>query len=393
MAESTLWGWTTDGTGDGTLTGYTMSQYIAWMRLLNTPTPATMGVAYGVDNALAVTVAGGARTLTIDTGGAVVYGYIYYNSAAVTKTLTHPTTGTTGWRLVLRASWAAQTVRITLLESADGTAAAPDVTHTDGVTWDISLATGTITTGDVVTATDARTFLSGSWYLAATAAARAKIAAGFFDAATVLDKFAESSLTEANLRWLIGANQVTNAVLLDLVVDGAFADSAATRALFADGIWTATQIANRTRTLFVPATGMYVAGATWMYRDSSVGWEMDDGVISTAYGEFYVPSDYASGMTIVAVLQAGSAGDCYCTHTAYYAAVGEGWNAANTASAASAVAVGNDVLAAIKSLSMASVAAGDYVTCTFQREGNSASDTVTDYVYFKGWLVSYTADM
>lgn len=56
--------------------------------------------------------------------------------------------------------------------------------------------------------------------LSADVAGRAKMAAGYFDAATALDKFAADSLT--------------NAVLLDAVQNGAFVADAATRALFAD---------------------------------------------------------------------------------------------------------------------------------------------------------------
>jgi predicted RecA/RadA family phage recombinase len=56
--------------------------------------------------------------------------------------------------------------------------------------------------------------------LSADAAGRAKMAAGYFDAATALDKF--------------GADSLTNAVLLNAVQNGAFVADAATRALFAD---------------------------------------------------------------------------------------------------------------------------------------------------------------
>jgi len=56
--------------------------------------------------------------------------------------------------------------------------------------------------------------------LSADVAGRAKMAAGYFDAATALDKF--------------GADSLTNAVLLNAVQNGAFAADAATRALFAD---------------------------------------------------------------------------------------------------------------------------------------------------------------
>lgn len=150
--------WTTSGTGDGSAGGYSMAQMIQWMQVLFTRDNTTEGVADGYGNELAVTNPSG-RDLSINTGGALVYGFPYWNTAPVTKTLTHPTTGTTGWRLVLQASWAAQTVRIALLQAADGTAAPPAVTQVATTTWEISLAYGTITTGDVIVVTDARTFI------------------------------------------------------------------------------------------------------------------------------------------------------------------------------------------------------------------------------------------
>jgi hypothetical protein len=158
MAESSFFSWTTDGTGDGTLTGYTQAQWTSLWRMLYLSDTADEGVFNNYLNELAVTNPSG-RDLSINTGGAIVYGFPYINSAAVTKTLTHPVVGTTGWRLVLRADWTAQTVRITLLESADGTATIPAMTQTANTTWDVPLAEGTITTGDVIAITDARVFV------------------------------------------------------------------------------------------------------------------------------------------------------------------------------------------------------------------------------------------
>jgi len=67
--------------------------------------------------------------------------------------------------------------------------------------------------------------------LSADAVGRACFAAGVFDATTALSVF--------------GADSIANAFLLDAVADGAFADSAATRALFADAIWTKAKIASK----------------------------------------------------------------------------------------------------------------------------------------------------
>lgn len=65
-------------------------------------------------------------------------------------------------------------------------------------------------------------------FLGATAVGRALMQTGLFDAATVLDKF--------------GVDSFTNAVLLQLIQNGAFLADANTRALFADDIWTTSKI-------------------------------------------------------------------------------------------------------------------------------------------------------
>ena len=397
MAESSI-GWTTDGTGDGTDSGYTMAQWLSWMQLLFIRDETQHGIAYGYLNALEVTDLG-SRELQIDTGGAMVYGFPYFNSSAVTKTLTHPTTGTTGWRLVLRADWTAQTVRITLLESADGTATIPSVTQTPSVTWDISLATGTITTGDVVAITDVRTYIVPNFRYNAGPRARASFATGFFDAATVLDKFAESSLTTANLQWLIGANQVTNAALLDVVVDGAFAADAGTRALFANEIWTATQIANRTRTFFVPCSICYnvtdSAALTAANFTHQKGWYWDDNKMIYGYGQFSIPQDFAASMTVRPVIVSTGAADIYAYQEADYGVEGEGYAEHADTSAYAAVAV-TGVLKfdyGKPALTLASAAAGDFVYLLFARDAVNAADTLNSWIYFRGWEVSYTADM
>jgi hypothetical protein len=118
---------------------------------------ATEGVIPGVLNQLGVT--GTSSPLAVGTGSAYVYGFFYNNTASVNVAVSTPAGGTTGHRIVLRASWAAQTVRIALKSSADGTSSIPALTQTAGTTWEISLATLTITTGGTITVTDARDYI------------------------------------------------------------------------------------------------------------------------------------------------------------------------------------------------------------------------------------------
>lgn len=157
MAESSLL-WDSIGSGDGPATGYTETQVIEFLRDLFTGDQyASMGVFPGVDSELACSSA--TNQVTVAAGAGMVYGLFYRNTASLPIAVTSPVVGTTGLRVVLRASWAAQTVRATVIKNTDGTSAAPAATQTALTTYDITLATGTITTGGAITLTDARTFI------------------------------------------------------------------------------------------------------------------------------------------------------------------------------------------------------------------------------------------
>lgn len=160
MAESSLF-WQTNGTGDGAAS-YTQSQLFQWLNRTFMVDSTQQGVLAGYANKLAVS--GTASPISVASGAAYVNGIPYENTAAVSVAVPTPSSGTTGYRVVLRANWSAQTVRVTLLASADGTATAPVMTQTNGTLWDISLATLTITTGGVITVTDTRQFVAETLY-------------------------------------------------------------------------------------------------------------------------------------------------------------------------------------------------------------------------------------
>lgn len=156
MAESSRF-WITNNTGDGPSSGYTQQQFYDFMRkTFITDQEASEGVLKGTGNALAVS--GTSSPLTVETGAAMVYGFFYENTAALTLAVTTPSVGTTGGHVILRASWSAQTVRAVAVRNTDGTAAIPSLTQSAGTTWEIRLATFTITTGGVITVTDARSY-------------------------------------------------------------------------------------------------------------------------------------------------------------------------------------------------------------------------------------------
>lgn len=103
-----------------------------------------------------------ANTLRIAAGQAIVWGTWYENDANIDFTIPTPAGSTRIDRIVLRKSWAAQTVRLVRIAGAEG-GSAPAMTQTAGTTWDIPIATVSITTGGTMTITDGRQG-SSMWY-------------------------------------------------------------------------------------------------------------------------------------------------------------------------------------------------------------------------------------
>ena len=151
MTESSLF-WTTGALGDGA-TPYSQDQLTAWLRRSMAHDPAAEGVLAGYANMLAVT--GGSGKVTVATGAALVYGFPYENTGAVDVTIPTPVTSLRRDRIVLRASWSAQTVRITRLAGEEG-GDYPALVQNEDLTWDVPLAQVSMTTGGVITVTDNR---------------------------------------------------------------------------------------------------------------------------------------------------------------------------------------------------------------------------------------------
>lgn len=157
------WPWSTvAGLGDGAaeLNEALSREFLALYFLIQDPT--VEGVSKGVLGELAVT--GTATPLAVAAGSAVCYG-LYINDASVNVSVTTPAIGTTGGRVVLQTNWGGTgggsleaRTRIAVKMSADGNSAIPALTQSFGTTWEISLATFTVTTGGVITLTDDRTF-------------------------------------------------------------------------------------------------------------------------------------------------------------------------------------------------------------------------------------------
>lgn len=147
--------WTTGATGDGA-TAYTQAEVIRWQRQTFCGAD-NEGVCKDYLNELITT--GASSPVATNTGAAYVYGFPVWNTASVDTAIATPAANTRIDRLVLRAGWAAQTIRITRIAGTEGTGNPPALVQTDGTTWDIPLCQVSITTGGVITLTDEREFL------------------------------------------------------------------------------------------------------------------------------------------------------------------------------------------------------------------------------------------
>jgi len=234
MAESSIF-WTTGALGDGT-NPYTMAQITAWLR-------RTFGSGIHIDFANACVPTEAAPNVTIGTGSACIHGYPYENTAAVNVNIPVPAVDTRIDRIVLRAVWATQTVRIFRIAGVEG-GGAPAITQTDGVTWDEYICQASITVGGVITVTDERTFLApfgriltgrlingilsadatgrakmADGFLSADAAGRAKMADGFVNSAKILDgSVVDADLDSDDLTDIKTATSVHSAVLDTIAV-------------------------------------------------------------------------------------------------------------------------------------------------------------------------------
>ncbi len=124
------------------------------------PVIASAGVFVDQLNDLAL---GGlpASPVTIDTGRALVNGIWYESDASVSVAIPTPGANPRVDRIVLRADWVLQTVRITRIAGAEAASPVPPaIVQIDGTTWDLPLHQVNITVGGVITVhSDDREFL------------------------------------------------------------------------------------------------------------------------------------------------------------------------------------------------------------------------------------------
>jgi len=482
MAQQS-WLWNTDGTGDGKIGGYTQADWAIIAAILGACC-GYEGVAPAYRNELAP-AANGANTVRVATGGAVVDGKPYDSSTAVDVNV--PSASGAGNtridRIVLRADWTAQTVRLTRLAGVDAASpSAPAITQTPGSVYDIMVCQVLVNTAGAVTVTDERVWAATNAHgLAPNAVTEPAIQNG----AVTTNKHADDSVTNAKIRnsgalsvigraansagdpadisaasndrllarvsnalqWvqltigmipdalITGAKMVANAITNDKfrqsgacsVVGrsanstGNVADIAAagndtilrrvsnalgfgqlTAGMFPAGVVATAAIANdavtpgkipdRTRTLLV------MADADEGKSRSVWGLPLPDGVDTYGYGAFAVPADFASGMSVRAVIVTGSITGTLPvasgTATYYYGAGGAS-RASHSDSGGASINCSDltsNLIRLSDPIALDDAAVGDIVFCQYMRNGDAGSDTLTQTVYLAGWMVSYTAD-
>lgn len=181
MEKSFLW--STNGSGDGTSTGYTQTDASNIFEI-TAQCFGRNGVAPNYLNSLIPSTIG-VNNARIATGGAMVDGKPYKNDANVDVSITSAVGGgnTRIDRIVLRCSWSAQTVRVTRLAGTDAASpTAPAITQNSGSIYDIKICQAQVDTVGTVTITDERDMaLVDTSEIANDAIDASKIATGAVD--------------------------------------------------------------------------------------------------------------------------------------------------------------------------------------------------------------------
>lgn len=156
----------------------------------------------------------------------------------------------------------------------------------------------------------------------------------------------------------------------------------------------AANLVNRSRTLWVPATECYNATDVAYQNQVGRGWTMIDAKECRTYGTFRCPPDYASTMIVNAIFNPGATGNVRVQLDADYGASGEAYNTHSASQGPDTEAVVNTQIDQMStSISLAAITTADYVLLKFTRDGTDVLDTITNTLYFMGFLVSYIADM
>ncbi len=344
----------TDATGDG-------GPYAAetwdniYEHLFQTDQAASEGVLEGDGGELVCE--GVATPITVGTGAAVVKGKIYINTAVEEVSIPLPTAATRVDRIVLRADFSAQEVRIARLAGVEG-GGAPNLTQVDGTTWEISLAQASVTTGGEITITDERAFCHFG-----TRVSNAMLDADCVDGTKIAD---------------------------DSVDSEHYAHGSIDTIHIADEQVTAAKIANRTRIFAANILPRPNAPS-----QSHYGCELSPGYEEATDYHFIIPNDYVSDLKVRAIVihfQNGTFDIRYLV-SAYCGVMGSA-NYSEHIQDESTLSMAKDTRHPTPwiPVSGAYVAAGNIVFGSFVRFGQRAADTLEAVLYLQAIEVSYTAD-
>lgn len=376
------WPWSTvAGVGDGAAELGEADSRDFLARYFGVQDPTSEGVSKGVLNELAVS--GVATPIQVDTGSGICYG-LYWNDAAVNVAVSTPAIGTTGGRIVLQTNWAGvggapleARTRIALKISADGVGSIPGLTQTPGTTWEISLATFTITTGGVISLTDDRTF---------------RAVTAVVDTAELVDL----AVTEPKLALAVAAQLVTNGDSHDHIGgDGAAIDTnglvnlAVTTAKIENEAVTAGKIANRTRVVSINIKPVgFGSGASQDKQGVAFGSVSAE----SAYAHpFVVPSDYASAGVIKLIGISTSTGGVWFNIDVRFGEIGQAWNTHTVSYGDFGTIASANLNTLLDSIALASLVAGDILTIDIERDPDEGDDDLAADCYLQ-LQFSYTAD-
>lgn len=147
--------WATNGTGDGTGTGYTDVQTQRLFRQLLMSDPTVQGVIAAADNEL-VPSASGTSEITVGTGAAFIYGLHLYADAATVLTLPS-VAADTGGIVYAAIDWVTQTGEINVNQNTSGNTAIPSLTQTALTEWQIPICSYVVNSSGTIYTNAAKT--------------------------------------------------------------------------------------------------------------------------------------------------------------------------------------------------------------------------------------------
>ncbi len=258
MAEISLpWG--------GSITGdagpYTDDQWSDVWRQLFTRDRTLEGVLPDYLNEFVVTNPAG-LTIRVASGGAVIDGKFYRNTANVDFAGAAPGGGSNFYTVVAHKDFAAQTVRLSLL--GPDVVSPPAVTQADGVDWEVAIYTVEITSGSVVTLTDVRVYCHFNTNVST---------AMLEDGAVTTPKLPDGAVTAAKITD--GAGSGVDADLLDGLEGAAYTNTLSTLAASSDITLTNSAVLipgmsvvlTTGNYLVVASVPMIVSGSSGQYAD------------------------------------------------------------------------------------------------------------------------------